>query len=396
MAGEIRVHVLKYQGRANWVARYLCPLTGKQIARSTGETKKREALKFAAKWEAALQEGRYQKQGRMTWVDFRRHYEDHAQADQRARTVEAYSATLNAFERHCRPQRVADLTTARVTAFASALRKAGLAEASVAKHLRHLKAVARWGAKQKLLAAAPEFDMPKRGLSAKMKGRPITGEEFDRMLAAVPSVVGEQAADSWRHLLTGLWWSGLRLGEALALRWDHKPDGVSVRLAGRQSVLMFDADSQKSGRAELVPLAPEAVELLEPLLRDRGFVFAPLRADGGGAMARDVQQASKIISRIGAAAGVITNTATSKTASAHDLRRSFGFRWSRRVMPAVLKQLMRHATVDTTLTYYVGSDATDAAAVLWQSLGNVSGNTAPAGSMAGADAASESPANQGG
>jgi integrase len=49
-------------------------------------------------------------------------------------------------------------------------------------------------------------------------------------------------------LLRGLWESGLRLGEAMALRWDHEPGGVSVHLNGRESVVAFDSDVQKSGR----------------------------------------------------------------------------------------------------------------------------------------------------
>lgn len=38
-------------------------------------------------------------------------------------------------------------------------------------------------------------------------------------------------------------------------------------------------------------------------------------------------------------------------ASAHDLRRSFGFRWSRRVMPTILRELMRHESIDTTMRF---------------------------------------------
>ena len=40
-------------------------------------------------------------------------------------------------------------------------------------------------------------------------------------------------------------------------------------------------------------------------------------------------------------------------ASAHDLRRSFGFRWAKRVMPLILQKLMRHADITTTMEFYV-------------------------------------------
>jgi len=58
---------------------------------------------------------------------------------------------------------------------------------------------------------------------------------------------------------------------------------------------------------------------------------------------------------------------TLKFASVHDLRRSFDSRWSRKVTPAVLKRLMRHADIETTMRYYVDLDADDIAAELWQS-----------------------------
>ena len=49
-------------------------------------------------------------------------------------------------------------------------------------------------------------------------------------------------------------------------------------------------------------------------------------------------------------------------------------------MPAVLQQLMRHATIATTMAYYVGITADDVAADLWETykgLGNTFGNTEP-------------------
>ena len=55
-----------------------------------------------------------------------------------------------------------------------------------------------------------------------------------------------------------------------------------------------------------------------------------------------------------------------KHASAHDLRRSFGTRWARRLKPATLQLLMRHRSIETTMKYYVDLDADDIADELWQ------------------------------
>ena len=45
-------------------------------------------------------------------------------------------------------------------------------------------------------------------------------------------------------------------------------------------------------------------------------------------------------------------------------------------MPAQLKELMRHESVDTTMKFYVGQNAESTAATLWDAVsGNTSGNT---------------------
>jgi integrase len=64
-----------------------------------------------------------------------------------------------------------------------------------------------------------------------------------------------------------------------------------------------------------------------------------------------------------------------KDASAHDLRRAFGFRWSMRVMPAVLQQLMRHERIETTMQFYVGKNAEAATDALWESIKKLPANT---------------------
>ena len=48
-------------------------------------------------------------------------------------------------------------------------------------------------------------------------------------------------------------------------------------------------------------------------------------------------------------------------------------------MPTVLRELMRHASINTTMAFYVGQNAEATADALWSTEGNNSGNTrAPA------------------
>jgi hypothetical protein len=62
----------------------------------------------------------------------------------------------------------------------------------------------------------------------------------------------------------------------------------------------------------------------------------------------------------------VVDAAAGKFASAHDFRRAFGTRWARKLKPATLQLLMRHATIQTTMKYYVEIDADDVAAELWE------------------------------
>ena len=83
--------------------------------------------------------------------------------------------------------------------------------------------------------------------------------------------------------------------------------------------------------------------------------------------ATDPDYVSHVVSRIGEAAGVKVDVKRKagkgevvKYAGCHDLRRSFGFRWSRRVMPPQLQKLTRHESVETSMRFYVVFVAEDA------------------------------------
>ena len=381
---DIKVHVVDY-GRKCLYMRYTDPITGKQKARSTGVPRTRQpkadmtaAVRVAAKWEHDLREGRFKTPSKITWIEFRHRYEDEVLPGLAKNTGSKASATFNAVERILSPEKLASLTAGRISHFQSRLRDDGLAESSIASHLRHLKAAVRWANRVGLLTEVPKIDMPRRAKgSRKMKGRPITGEEFDRLLEKVPEVVGEAAAESWRHYLRGLWWSGLRLRESLELWWD-RDDKLRVDLTGKYAMLHIPAELEKGHQDRLLPIAPEFAEFLMATPEDErhGPVFAPRPIRPERSRRLGARQVGAIVSKIGRAAGVKVHTDLStgkvKHATAHDLRRSFGERWATRVMPQTLMELMRHESIETTLKYYVGRNAATTAAVLYAA---VSGNT---------------------
>ncbi len=397
MSDEIRVYVID-KGRANLYMRYTDPMTNKPVERSAKTSDRAKALKTAAKWEAELQEGRYAKANKMSWEEFRDYYISNAVAGLAKGSITAYESTFNAVERICNPKKLAEITTQRVTAFATELRKEGLAEATVARHLRHLKASMRWANREGLLNVVPKFTMPKRAKGAKvMRGRPITLEEFERMLSTVEKVVSAPAAESWKFYLHGLWESGLRLSESLTLRWDDAPGAIVVDFTGKRPLLRIPAEVEKGNTDRLMPITPAFASMLQsvPAQKRRGRVFR-LLADDGTPFPVKRWDVGQVIGEIGKQAGVIVDEKMvdgepkRKFATAHDLRRAFGRRLADKgVKLHDLQQLMRHENIETTMKYYVGRDAIAASEALQSILGDTLGDTPTAESLQVEDKALE-------
>jgi integrase len=387
---EIKVLVVSYPDRKYLMMRFVDPVTGKQKARSTKTTDPSKAAKLAAKWEAELIEGRYQPAAKITWDAFRERYEAEVVPALAEKTGIMIATVFNAVEKLASPRKLGDLTAERLSFFQAELRKGGRAEPTIRTYLAHLRSALRWAAEVGLLRAVPKIQKPKRAKTAKlMKGRPITAEEFERMLKKTKAVVSVDHAKAWRRFLRGLWLSGLRLGEAMQLYWD-RDDRLRIHLSGKRPMLRIPAEFEKGNEDRLLPISPEFAEFLlaVPAERRRSRVFrlSSLRIHDARP---SVEWVSRIISRIGNAAKVKVNTDPKsgkvKFASAHDLRRSFGERWARRVMPQVLKELMRHKSIETTMKFYVGQNAEKTADALWLAysqlretdLGNTLGNSRP-------------------
>ena len=78
---DIRVCVVDW-GRTFLYMRYIDPQTGKAVEKSTGERKRRDAERVAAKFEHDLRNGRYVAPSRILWSDFRERFEAEHMAGQ--------------------------------------------------------------------------------------------------------------------------------------------------------------------------------------------------------------------------------------------------------------------------------------------------------------------------
>lgn len=382
---KIRVSVIEFGNRPNYQMQYRDPKNNdRKVTRSTGISRhhgtkreqkaaRGEAERMARDWERDLQAG-LEEQDDIPWLAFRADYTEQHAESLAIKSANKIDTMFNSIERILAPELLSDVDTNAIAKYATALRRELKAEDTIASYLGTLRGALSWAKRQKLIDDVPNIDKPKRAKGAKaMKGRPLAGEEFDRMLAKTGDVVGEKNATAWRYVLNGLWWSGLRLGEAVELRWDG--DGIIVDLTYEPSRGTFPkfwipAEFEKGHTDRDTPMAPEFAQLLAETPADErtGFVF-----DFPRVPTRRVDTISKLISRIGKAAGVKVATnklkGTTKFASAHDLRRSFGFRLAGQpnMTPPLLMEFMRHSNISTTMKYYVGKNADRAASAAWSS-----------------------------
>jgi integrase len=374
--GRPKIALTRRAGSRNFVIRFLNPATGKFEQKSTGTTNKKEAQRILGELRSELSKGTYQRPLETSWDDFRERYEAEILAGLAAMTAKKATATLDAVERLLDPKKLAELTAGRISTFIAKLRDGTRTETTLAGYLAHLRAALNWAVSVGMLTVAPKIKKPKRAKTCKKaKGRAPTEAEFQGILKAIPQIVGAKRAPSWQHLIEGLWWSGLRLGEALELTWD-RADKLCIDLSGGRPMFRIPAELEKVHKDRLLPIAPEFAELLlqTPPEKRSSYVFNP-RPKRDREERLTIIQVMKIISRIGKKAGVVVNvhaeTGKKKYASAHDFRRAFGDRWAVRVMPPVLMELMRHESISTTMQFYVGRSAEATADVVWQAFAKV-------------------------
>jgi len=182
------------------------------------------------------------------------------------------------------------------------------------------------------------------------KGEPITADEFEAMLDAVKEECPHDV-DGWKYLLRGIWETGLRLGEAMAVSWDIPGTIQPLRDRNGFIVLRLPATMQKNKREQTIPTIPAFAKLLEETPEDArtGWIFKPAKLRGEGRY-HGTKQIGRVITAIAARAGLHKH--------AHDIRRGFGQKMADSgVPPRDLQLMMRHKSFQTTQDYYLTTDA---------------------------------------
>lgn len=343
MSERIKVYVLRPKGRPTLQLQWLDPVTGARKTRNAGTADPQKAEQARADLEYELRHDKYQEASKLDWDKFRRMFEDEYIAALRPRSREKYGTAFDVFEQIMKPSKLGGITERTISAFARGMRerklrggKVGLAPITIRNYLINLKTGLAWAVAQKMMASLPAFPKIK---VPKTKPSPIPAEAFEKLLAKTPDSL-------WRAYLLCGWWAGLRLSEALQLRWEPSEEWPWIDFEGNR--VKLPAAFAKNGKEQSVPLHPVLRQSLAELPRSGHLVF-PFRNRYGRPMRRECVT-SRVL-RLAKQAGV--------RLSMHKLRKGFGCRVAKLLgkgRAPILHELMRHSSMQITMDYYANVD----------------------------------------
>jgi integrase len=213
-------------------------------------------------------------------------------------TLFPLSALDNFFEY---PEKVG-LTVARIThrtmsAFIAARQAEGVGNATINNSLSLLRRMLHLAKKHYNLPFVASIDLlkpppPRKGF--------VPLEDFNRLLGAI--------SPNLRPLVTFLYYSGARKGEACAIRWDQ----VDLKHA----MIKLEAEQTKTDTARTIPLPNVLVEMLRRQTKKEGLVFDSSNLRKSWEKACDIVGMGKIVPLEGKKYYLYSGL------SIHDLRRS--------------------------------------------------------------------------
>ncbi len=379
-----KVRIARPRGRP-YQLRYFCPEQRREVRVSIGTRDEDDAEQQKRELEARLLLGietpvkaKRVYGPQMPWDEFREEYRRLWLDRLRDGSAKDTESRLDIAERILKPRRLANVASREALDELQSQLLAGVdsrkdrprSPHTVRAYMASVMAAINWAHLKGWIETVPRIAKVRVSKMKAMKGRPITTEEFERMLERTPEIVGKVAAESWHYLLQGLWQSALRIDELMHVSWDD-PNMITPAWPKRRlPVLRIPAALQKNDTEEEIPLLPwfEAVLLETPEECRYGWAFDPVSLETKiGRKQRHgrptAEWVGKVISRIGKAAGVVVYHGDEKTgrpakyASAHDLRRSCAERLLDAEVPqSVICRVMRHASWETTRRHYAPGD----------------------------------------
>ena len=216
----IKVQLFKRKSRKNWEMKWKAG--DNWVTRSTGCKLKRDAQQVAFEQQKKLESEQFQQ--KFGWNSFCDRYESEClELNSGEKNLEKWNTVRSKFEKLIDPKFITDLETNDFLKFIKLMKADERAPATIENYLGYLKAAMNWAAHKsvKIINEAPYIPIPKVDDDDAVAGRPLTMEEFERMLMQVPKVFSKHP-DSITYFLWGIFHSGLRIGEAMRLTWDKE------------------------------------------------------------------------------------------------------------------------------------------------------------------------------
>jgi len=244
-----------------------------------------------------------------------------------AKTLQAYQDTLRRAERVLGAIPITSISKAEVIAFRESLSR--MSPHSVNHYLRNLRVFLNWCATEALV---PNWNPPKiEFVKAPASGHRdyYTSEECRRILEAAAGV--RLSSIPFQVFLGLLILTGLRLGEALSLRWTW--------IDFDRAEIHIPPQATKSNRRRTIPLPRPARDLLATLPRQSRDI-ALFRFSSQSGHLRDVWR------KVTRAAGV-------QYLKLHNLRDTFAVNMLLVGVPLpIVSQILGHASISTTIKHY--------------------------------------------
>lgn len=312
---------LKKTDRNGYVLKFYCPLHQKRIRKSCGTRDRREARRIMRECRERLLNGNYIESGGvitealeiqthvpspapdpqkeveyltdMHWQDCVEHYYEHCKKRFRNKSLDNSMSRIGIAGRILENQRkeqelpengnIEEYTTLMALEYLQDRLLAGKesrqdyrSPTTVNSTMGAIMAFVRYCYRHDWIRKIPPIT--KLSVDDVMKGRPVTSEEFEKMLDATPEIVGKQPADSWKFVLQILWESAFRISDVMNFSWDdeRKIHPVWPHRKDLHPTLIIPS-TQKNRKNQEIPMLPGLQELLEqvPEKGRRGWVVNP-------------------------------------------------------------------------------------------------------------------------
>lgn len=313
---------LQASDKNGYVLKFYCPIQRRRIRRNCGTRNRREARRILRECRERLVSGKYAESGGaitelqaatikkghavlaparnpsgMSWQDCYDCYRKHRRPRGRRNSLEHSLSRLSIAERILEGRReemglpeggpIEEYVTLESLEYLQDRLLAGdegrfdtRAPMTVNTTIGAVMAFVRYCHAHEWVQRVPKLS--KLPVDSVMQGRPVTEEEFSRMLDAVPDVAGERSADSWSFTLKILWESAFRVADVMDFSWD---DARPIRplwpkRQGDHPTLVIPP-TQKNRKAQEIPMLPGLYELLDTVPQDKrsGWVANPERID---------------------------------------------------------------------------------------------------------------------